>query len=169
MFQLRTPRLLLREFKPEDAQGFYELNTDPEVIRYTGDPPFVSVEAARTFIQDYDAYAKHGIGRWAVIEEATGDFVGFCGLKKHEDGEVDLGYRLRRDRWGRGYATEAAQRCIEYAFKELKLKSLIGRVAKDNHSSIRVLEKLGFEREADVSCESLPGWRYRRVNSEGES
>ncbi|MEZ4687860.1 MAG: GNAT family N-acetyltransferase [Bacteroidia bacterium] len=76
--------------------GFYELNADPEVIRYTGDPPFGSVEEARKFIEEYDAYAKHGIGRWAVIEEEMGDFIGFCGLKKHDDGEVDLGYRLRR-------------------------------------------------------------------------
>ena len=166
MFQLRTSRLILREFQPADAQGFYELNADPEVIRYTGDPPFGSVEEARTFIEEYDAYAKHGIGRWAVIEVETGDFIGFCGLKKHDDGEVDLGYRLRRDRWGKGYATEAAQRSIEYAFEDLKLESLIGRVAKENYPSIRVLEKLGFALEADVPCESLPGWRYRRVRSE---
>jgi RimJ/RimL family protein N-acetyltransferase len=168
MFQLRTDRLLLREFHPDDAQGFYEFNADLEVIRYTGDPPFESVEAAREFIQAYDAYAKHSMGRWAVVEVQTGDFIGFCGLKKHEDGEVDLGYRLRRDRWGRGYATEAAQGCIAYAFHELKLDSLIGRVAKDNYASIRVLEKLGFHREADAPCDSLPGWRYRIVNIEGE-
>ncbi|MEZ4687861.1 MAG: GNAT family N-acetyltransferase [Bacteroidia bacterium] len=72
------------------------------------------------------------------------------------------------DRWGRGYATEAALRCIEYAFEDMKLESLIGRVAKENYPSIRVLEKLGFVLEADVPCESLPGWRYRRVKREAE-
>ncbi|MFK7970578.1 MAG: GNAT family N-acetyltransferase [Bacteroidia bacterium] len=158
---IKTPRLFLREFIAEDAESFYKLNADIEVIQYTGDPPFADIAEAKSFIRNYNAYRHTGMGRWATIEAATGDFIGFCGLKKHEDGEVDLGYRLMKSTWGKGYATEAAKACIAYAFDTLDLNSLIGRVAKKNLSSIRVLEKCDFHREAEAPCDALPGWRYR--------
>ncbi|MEL7065484.1 MAG: GNAT family N-acetyltransferase, partial [Bacteroidota bacterium] len=86
-----TSRLWFRKFVPEDATAFFQLNLDPEVIRHTGDPPFESVESARTFIEQYKAYEKWGFGRWAIIEKDTDAFIGFCGLSKNEQGDVDLG------------------------------------------------------------------------------
>ncbi len=71
----------MREFREEDAIGMYELNKDPDVIRYTGDDPFASVETARDFILHYDAYAMHGCGRLTVLLKDTMEYAGWCGLK----------------------------------------------------------------------------------------
>jgi len=69
-----TERLVLKRFAIADAQGFYELNLDPEVIRYTGDAPFRSVEEAKSFIRGYDHYDRYGYGRWSVFIRATGEY-----------------------------------------------------------------------------------------------
>ena len=90
-----TDRLYLREMTPADAQSAYALNLDPEVVQYTGDVAFESVEAAEKFLINYDHYKKYGFGRWAVIQKSNGEFLGWCGLKYHEDTkEFDLGYRF---------------------------------------------------------------------------
>lgn len=142
-YLMKSERLYLREFLQNDAENLYFLNADPVVLKYTGDKPLDNVSDAEHFIANYDNYIKDGFGRWAVV---LGDntFIGWCGLKKHESGIVDLGFRLSQKHWGNGYATEAAMLCIEYAFNEIKLKRLIGRTDKRNIASIRVLEKCGF-------------------------
>jgi hypothetical protein len=82
----------MREFQEEDAIGMYELNKDPDVIRYTGDDPFASVEAARDFILRYDAYAMHACGRLSVLLKDTMEYAGWCGLKYDPaSSETDLG------------------------------------------------------------------------------
>ena len=93
-FLLSTPRLLLREFSPSDAAAMYSLNSDPEVIRYTGDAPFESVQAAKTFLKSYNEYQNNGYGRWAVVLKESGAFIGWCGLKLNEENLVDLGFRF---------------------------------------------------------------------------
>jgi len=82
---ISTPRLLLREMTPEDAGNLYYLNLDPEVIRYTGDPPFDSILDAEIFLNRYDHYQKYGFGRWAVIRKLDNAFLGWCGLKYSPD------------------------------------------------------------------------------------
>lgn len=152
-FLISSPRLLLREFKREDAQDIYQLNEDPLVIQYTGDPPFASLDAALSFIEGYDAYAKHGMGRWAVVRREDSAWLGWCGLKWHpEEAFVDLGFRLYRKYWGYGYATEAAKASLEYGFKHLGLKRIVGRAMKENLASIRVLEKCGMSYNSDKPC-----------------
>jgi ribosomal-protein-alanine N-acetyltransferase len=74
---LETPRLFLREITVEDAESVYLLNHDPDVIKYTGDNAFESIEAAKSFINNYDQYKKYGFGRWAVIEKLTSNFIGW--------------------------------------------------------------------------------------------
>lgn len=71
---LETNRLFLREITPDDAETAYLLNLDPEVIKYTGDEPFTSIEEARKFLENYDHYRKYGFGRWAVINKSTEEF-----------------------------------------------------------------------------------------------
>ena len=93
-YLLETPRLLLREFNEMDGNAMYLLNADPDVIKYTGDPPFESPHEAQQFLIDYPDYKKHGFGRWAVVEKESDQFVGWCGLKRHEDGMVDVGFRF---------------------------------------------------------------------------
>lgn len=145
---IETPRLYLYEMAEADAADFYELNADPEVMRYTGDVPFTDVEDARQLVVNYHQYQLRGYGRWTIIHKQTGEFIGWCGLRYIEDWqETDVGYRLLRRFWNQGYATEAAKACIEYGFCQLHLSRIIGRTHKNNLASIRVLEKLGLSFE----------------------
>lgn len=157
-----TNRLLLRELEPADAEAFFGLNADPEVVKYTGDRPFESIDAARHFLENYDQYEKFGYGRWAVILKETGEFIGWCGLKyTPELEETDLGFRFFRRFWGRGYATEAAQACINFGFSHFKLKRIVGRAMAANIASVRVLEKTGFKFEKEMEFEAHPGLYFR--------
>lgn len=141
---LETERLILRELTPLDALDFYELNADPEVIKYTGNLAFLSVDEAKAFLENYTDYKKNGFGRWAVIGKKTKSFLGWCGLKLNQEGFVDLGYRFYRKEWGKGYATESAKASMEYGFENLGINEIIGRVTQENVASVRVLEKLGM-------------------------
>ncbi|MNK32875.1 Spermidine N(1)-acetyltransferase [compost metagenome] len=142
---LETPRLYLREMTREDAESAFLLNSDPEVLRYTGDEPFESVEETREFLEKYESYKKYGVGRWAVILTETNEYLGWCGLKyTPELDEFDIGYRLMKKYWGFGYATEAAEACLELGFKQFNMQTIVGRVMPENTSSIRVLEKIGL-------------------------
>ena len=160
-----TDRLIIREFLAEsDAQSAFELNSDPEVLRYTGDKAFASVDEAREFLSNYEDYNKHGMGRWALILKEEQKFIGWCGLKKHQDGMIDLGYRIKKDYWGQGYATEASMACLQYGFYNLGLNEIIGRVARENPQSVKVLEKCGFSYWKTDSCEGIEDSIYYKLN-----
>jgi ribosomal-protein-alanine N-acetyltransferase len=142
---LQTPRLILREINLTDAKAMLELNSDPEVMKYTGDVSFSSIEETRTFIANYPDYKKSGFGRNAVLLKETGEFLGWCGLKKLKDKTVDIGYRFHKRNWNKGYATESARAIIGYGFNNYDLTEIIGNAAEDNIGSIRVFQKLGME------------------------
>jgi len=143
---VQSARLSLSEFSTQDVAGLYALNADPIVLRHTGDDPFADEAAAATFVRQYQAvYQQHGMGRWTIRLRSDGTYLGWCGLKRHEDQSVDLGFRLLQAHWNQGYATEAAAACLRYGFAELGLVEIIGRAALDNLASIRVLEKIGME------------------------
>jgi ribosomal-protein-alanine N-acetyltransferase len=146
---IETDRFLLRELHPDDAAEMFALNADPEVVRYTGNGPFASVEDARTFLESYDAYRVQRMGRWGIVAKDGGALLGWCGLKRDSHGEVDLGYRLHRRFWGQGVATETGAASIEYGFGALALDRIVGRVLPENHASRRVLQKLGMRRVDD--------------------
>ena len=164
---LTTPRLLLREFAPEDAPALYALNSDPEVMKYTGDAPFASVGEAEDFVRGYRHYRDHGYGRWSVILRATGEFIGWCGLAFNEAKQVDLGFRFARKHWGKGYATESARAVLAYGFDQLALAEVVGRAARANTASIRVLEKLGMAYWKDDACKGIDDAVYYRIGRPG--
>ena len=142
---IETQRCYLRELSVYDAQFFYDLNADSEVIKYTGDMPFNTLQEAESFLRNYNQYELYGFGRWAVINKTTGDFLGWCGLKYLPDqNEVDLGYRFFKKYWNQGFATETAKACIAYGFNDLNLAKIIGRAMEMNVGSIKVLEKAGL-------------------------
>lgn len=163
-----TPRLLLREFNAADAGHLYDLNHDPEVLKYTGDRPFADQADAARFLEQYKDYDLYGMGRWAVVLKSTRAFTGWCGLKYRPDlgpeGEVDLGYRFFRKYWGQGIASEAATACIEYGFQVLKLNRIIGRVMEANAGSINVLEKCGMQFVKPFEFHEHPGLWYEIEN-----
>lgn len=143
---LETSRLILRELDSKDAKNFYDLNSNPNVIKYTGNSAFKNVEEAKEFLENYTDYKFNGYGRWAVILKTTDKFIGWCGLKFDElENETDIGFRFFEEEWNKGYATESAIACIHYGFEKLKLKRIIGRAMKENVGSIKVLEKIGLE------------------------
>lgn len=157
-----TSRLYLRELTPDDAQSFYALNADPEVIRYTGDAAFDSVMAAKDFLTSYVAvYAQYKRGRWAVIRKSNGEFLGWCGLKYHpEENITDLGFRFFRQFWNHGYATESAAACLHYGFNKLGLTEIHGHAMTANAASVRVLEKLGFTFVRNITFSGSDGVMY---------
>jgi len=162
---LETERLLLREFLTEDAAAAYDLNSNPEVIKYTGDPPFASIEAARSFLEQYNAYTEHGIGRYAIIRKSDGEFLGWCGLKYHpKERIVDLGYRLNRSHWGQGYATESAKATLRYAFDQQKYYAVVAHAHIENNASHKVLTNCNFPRIKQITYDGQPTFLYRKEN-----
>ena len=151
---LETDRLFLREFVEDDAEAFFKLNSDPEVLRFVPDKRLLNVEQARQILVDHPIadYRKHGFGRGACILKSTGEQIGLAGLKYLEElGEVDIAYRLMPSYWGQGLATEAALACVRYGFSDLGLKRIIGLVMPENIASVRVLEKAGLHYVETVS------------------
>lgn len=148
---LRTERLLLREFVEEDAEAFLRFNGDPRVMRYTGEPVWTDLEQTRRRLREYPDYRRHGYGRWALVLESTGEVIGFNGLKYLEElDEVDLGYRLAFDYWGRGFATESSRAVLRHGFEALGLERIVALVLPENEGSIHVLRKVGMHREGTV-------------------
>ena len=144
---LETDRLFLREYVEDDAEAFFRLNSDPEVLRFVPDKRLLNVEQARQILVDHPIadYRKYGFGRGACILKSTGEQIGFAGLKYLEElGEVDVAFRLMPNHWGQGLATEAAIASVRFGFADLGLKRIIGLVMPENIASVRVLEKTGL-------------------------
>ncbi|AQS38339.1 acetyltransferase, ribosomal protein N-acetylase [Shewanella psychrophila] len=143
-----TQRLIIREFNLDDAQAVYHFNAPEEVNRFTGDAGICSsIEDAENIIRDIwlAEYKKYSYGRWAVVLKETSEVIGFCGFKNDSRiNAVDIGYRFHPVHWGRGYATESNQACIEYAKQHLDLDQVFGDAVAENLSSINVLLKLGM-------------------------
>ena len=148
---LETDRLLLRRFTDADVDDLVELDADPEVTRFiTNGEPTARQTVADEILPAYLAYYRRypGYGFWAVIEKATGNFLGWFHLRPDPDrpvsDEPELGYRLRRDSWGKGYATEASRALIDRAFAELGATRVYAETMTVNAASRRVMEKAGL-------------------------
>lgn len=165
MIGLETDRLILREFSQGDAENFFLLNSDPDVLKYTGDKPFQNLAEAEALVANYDQYRRFNCGRLTVLLKDTNEFLGWCGLKYHEEDKLtDIGYRLKKSAWGRGYATEAAMASLHYGFNTLKLNEIVGHAMKDNLPSIRVFKKLGMYYVKDIICGGQPSVFYKIEN-----
>lgn len=147
-----TERLILREIVPSDIDGMFELDSDPEVHKYLGNKPVQDkqqIAAVIDFIRKQ--YLDYGIGRWAIVDKKTNEFMGWAGLKyvtEETNGQqnfYDLGYRLIRRHWGKGIATEAAQASLDYGFNDMKLEKLHGIADCQNIGSNKILTKIGFD------------------------
>ena len=161
-----TNRLTLREFSVYDAEIFFHLNSDPEVMKYTGDVPFQSISDAEKFFNNYTDYQLNGFGRWAVVLKETGKFIGWCGLKLNEENLIDIGFRFFRKEWNKGYATESAMACLQHGFNNLNIKEIIGRAAKENTASIKVLEKLGMEFWKIGDCDGIKNSVHYKITKD---
>ncbi|MGE3610091.1 MAG: GNAT family N-acetyltransferase [Bacteriovoracaceae bacterium] len=144
---IKTPRLIIRPAALEDAPFLFQLNSDPEVIRFTGDEICKNIDEAQELITKklVPQLQLYKTSRFLVFL-LDGTFIGMCGLKFFPDQkEVDLGYRFLKKYWGKGYATEASQACLQWGFKHLKLNRIIAKVMPENIQSIKVLQKLNMK------------------------
>ncbi|HMQ32667.1 MAG TPA: GNAT family N-acetyltransferase [Chloroflexaceae bacterium] len=156
-----TERLVLRHLAPGDAAALGLVFGDPEVMHF-GDGPQAPewVEGWLRRVVEGD-YVERGYGPYGVAERTGGTLVGYCGLFYFPDlggrPEVELGYRLARAWWGRGYATEAALAVRDHAFDALGLTRLVALIDPANLASARVAEKIGMRRVGEVM---LPGYTH---------
>jgi RimJ/RimL family protein N-acetyltransferase len=161
-----TERLLFRLFTVEDAELIFQLNLDPEVIRFTHDP-ISNLDEARQILENkiLPQYALYNHGRWAVHLKPGLEFMGWCGLKfMPEKNEVDLGYRFKKQYWGKGYATEAAWAAARYGFEKLGLQRIVAWAEHGNLASVRVLEKCGMRYVGEEIIEGHPAKSYELLN-----
>ena len=166
---IETERTILRRLTIDDAEEFYALNLDKEVLKYTGDQPFENIQTSKDFLTNYDQYEKYGVGRLAVIEKTTSKFIGWCGLKYNPDkDEYDIGFRFFINYWNKGFATETAKGCLDYGFKDLGIKRIVGRAMKENFSSIKVLEKIEMTFKETFDFDGHNGVIYERTNYDKE-
>ncbi|GAA3788574.1 GNAT family N-acetyltransferase [Streptomyces phyllanthi] len=154
-----TPRLAFRQMTEDDLDDMAALLGDPNVMRHYP-RPMTREEALDWIDWNRRLYRQEGFGLWLVTLRATGEFVGDCGLTPQEvEGvtDIEVGYRVRADLQGNGYATEAAAACRDHARDALGARRLIAIIRPDNRPSQRVAEKIGlpFERDA-VSRSGLP-------------
>lgn len=159
---LETERLIIREHVLSDAPFFFELNSNYNVVKYTGDVAFNNLEEAENIVRYVmNQYKQIGYGRWLVAEKKTNNPIGWCGLKYHADTkETDIGYRLLESAWGKGYATESAKACIDYGFKHFHLNHIVGNAMKENTASIQVFKKLGMTYLNDTLIDNIPSVTY---------
>lgn len=148
---IETERFSIRPLLTEDASGIFELDSNPKVHTYLGNNPIKTlVEAQNVITLVQKQYEDFGIGRWAIIEKTTGDFVGWTGFKyiteptNNHVHYYDLGYRLIEKYWGKGVATETAKACLKYAFEVLNLSEVYGICDVENDGSKNVLQKCGM-------------------------
>ncbi len=163
---IETERLYIRELTSLDDKGMFELDSDPLVHTYLGNKPIETIEQSKAVIEFVlQQYKDNGIGRWAIIEKGTDDFVGWTGFKlmttavNGHIGHYDFGYRLTRKHWGKGYATESGKAALHYGIDTLKFKEIYGMTDVNNAASRHVLEKLGFIFIELFKYDAEPNWR----------
>jgi ribosomal-protein-alanine N-acetyltransferase len=146
---LETERLVLRTWSMDDAEAAWPIYSNPEVMLFLGGPDQTLEDTQKRIQRALSHHERHGYGMWAVVEKASGQLIGACGLKHLEDGPlVEVGYHLARPVWGHGYAMEAAAACLCHGFEHLHMVRIVAVVAPASVASVRVIEKIGMTFEA---------------------
>lgn len=147
-----TERLLIREILPTDIDEMFELHSDPEVHLYLGNKTITTkekVSEAIDFVRQQ--YIDYGVGRWAMINKKSNEFIGWTGLEfvtketNNHKNYYDLGYRLIKRFWGQGFATESAFASMDYAFDKLNAKEVYAIADCKNDGSNKILKKVGLQ------------------------
>jgi RimJ/RimL family protein N-acetyltransferase len=153
--RFETERLVLREFTIHDLENLHRILSDPESMKhYPG--PFTHEKSKQWIEWNLDNYRTYGFGLWAVILKESGLFIGDCGIsmqKINGNLEPEIGYHIDKAYTGKGYATEAAQACRDYAFDVLKLKKVYSYMKYTNIASQKVAEKNGMKLVAELADE----------------
>ena len=180
--ELETDRLRLRQWRVGDWRELHAAYGDPEVMRWHGRPDALSLEETAYAVGRMSSHWEtRGFGMWAVEDRSGGALVGRIGLLYHADSpagddRVEIAWTLRRDRWGRGYATEGARVARDWAFERLDIPRLISITLPENRRSWHVMEKLGLTKrgtarwhDAEIEWWALdrPDWEASRTRGSG--
>ena len=142
---LETERLFLRPMNASDIEAVFEMRRDHEIMRYIREPVQSREEAENWINLISSRWAKDRIGFCSLIEKQSGKFAGWCGLwELKENGEIEVGYAIAREFWGKGYASESAEAFLEYGFNQLNLEKIVAVARPENTASRRVMEKIGM-------------------------
>lgn len=141
--------VLLRELVPDDAADLFVWRSDPEVQKYNSEPMRDVSEAAALISELRAEYAAHRVIHWAVALADDARAIGLFGFNSWEPfhHRAEVGYDLRRDYWGRGIATQALGAILRFGFTRMQLNRIEAQTIADNHGSVRLLQRLGFQRE----------------------
>ena len=162
--EIRTSRLLLRQWRAEDIEPFAAMCRDPEVMRYIGSGTTPTHEQAVLSVQAFEReWEENGYGLFAVELLGGDQMIGFTGLANPTFlpeimPTVEIGWRFSRSSWGNGYATEAARAALDFALVQLRLFEVVSIYQAENHASARIVQKLRmrFDRETvDPTCGRL--------------
>ena len=150
---IHTDRLRLRNWRESDRDAFAVLNAAPEVTQDLGGP-LDRIESDAKFDRYVATFERHGFCRWA-LEDLSGQFLGYAGVMPSRDGHplgphADIGWRLVRAAWGRGYATEAAKASLRDAFERVRLEEVLAYTSADNARSRAVIQRLNLQRAASL-------------------
>lgn len=150
---LTTERLILRHWKEADLEPFAALNADPVVMEHF--PKLSTLQETKEMIERIEAaFAKNTFGLWAVELKSTNEFIGFVGLARpnfdaHFTPCVEIGWRLAKEFWGKGYAPEAARESLKYGFEQSGLEEIIAITSTTNVNSMTVMKKIGMKTNPD--------------------
>ena len=167
-----TDRFILRDIEESDVQGIFDLDSDPEVLTYIGTPPIKTLDEARDIIKYIrNQYVENGIGRWAVVDKKTSDFVGWTGLKYEKELRLefdyyDIGYRLRKKYWGQGIASLTASESLRYGFEHMDLDEICGAADINHQVSNHILQKIGLRYSEQFVFEGTTANFYRITKSQ---
>jgi RimJ/RimL family protein N-acetyltransferase len=165
---ITTERFLIRPLIAADVTGIFELDSNANVHTFLGKQPIKTMdEAAKTVAFIQKQYEDFGIGRWAVVDKHSKEFIGWTGFKfinepinKHLN-YYDLGYRLLERHWGKGIATETAKACVKYGFEILGFKEIFGICDSGNSASKKILQKCGLKLLDTFMYQGTPHYWFR--------
>jgi RimJ/RimL family protein N-acetyltransferase len=162
-FRLETERLVLRDWRGEDWPEFFRVTNTPAVMRWLGGVTDSEAQA-KARARHETRSAAHGFDFWALERKPdgahlAGELLGFCGLKLSDEeggpiGEFEIGWRLREDAWGRGYAREAAEASLQAAFEGFGAPHVIALTVEENAASWGLMRRLGMRRREDLDFRS---------------
>ena len=146
MIVLETERLLLEDWQADDWRAFRYIAANPQVMRFIGDGQIWDDERIQNWVRrQIDNQARYSFALWKLVEKTSQRLIGFCGLQfLAQTGEVEIGWWLAEDCWGRGLATEAAKGVLSYGFATFSFKRVIAIAHPDNAASINIMKKLGM-------------------------
>ncbi len=154
-----SERLTIRAFLPEtDAEAMLTVYGDPEVMRFVPGGHFRGIDTVRARLKTYARdSSRRGFSSWAVVERTSGRVIGDAGFGIFEPtGDIELGWTLARDCWGRGYGTEAARACLTAGLADLGAPRIIALVDEENLPSLRVAEQIGMTRLETIEARYRP-------------